>query len=328
MEFIILDLDDEISSKEIFEVISENHKTSMLIDKEVKKLKELSSKSTKRVEDDNKTPEKEMIYDEADEVNSELDDKVDYYNYLISSIDDCEDLQDQIESSLPNPNTGDYKTIVLRLKLKLLKSIKETADFISECREEFDDEDLEEYKEEIRLCSKKLEILKSESNEEVNENKTSTKNNFFFPVSSMGNIRVIDEIEKISKSSPKFCSEFLELFQSIQDGSFKRVKRFLNNNKLVGISEVRGFKPRVVFDRIGKNDYAIITAFLKKCDNDRGYKDSLELKIQKYMSQRDNIVKKLNNPEYRALNEQYTNELFGKLGYNKEESKSIEKRLG
>lgn len=328
MEFIILDLDDGISSKEIFEVISENHKTSMLIDKEVKKLKELSSKSTKRVEDDNKTPEKEMIYDEADEVNSELDDKVDYYNYLISSIDDCEDLQDQIESSLPNPNTGDYKTIVLRLKLKLLKSIKETADFISECREEFDDEDLEEYKEEIRLCSKKLEILKSESNEEVSENKTSTKNNFFFPISSMGNIRVIDEIEKISKSSPEFCSEFLELFQSIQDGSFKRVKRFLNNNKLVGISEVRGFKPRVVFDRIGKNDYAIITAFLKKCDNDRGYKDSLELKIQKYMSQRDNIVKKLNNPEYRALNEQYTNELFGKLGYNKEDSKSIEKRLG
>ena len=144
----------------------------------------------------------------------------------------------------------------------------------------------------------------------------------------MGNIRVIDEIEKISKSSPEFCSEFLELFQSIQDGSFKRVKRFLNNNKLVGISEVRGFKPRVVFDRIGKNDYAIITAFLKKCDNDRGYKDSLELKIQKYMSQRDNIVKRLNNPEYRALNEQYTNELFGKLGYNKEDSKSIEKRLG
>ena len=328
MEFIILDLDDGISSKEIFEVISENHKTSTLIDKEVKKLKELSSKSTKRVEDDNKAPEKEMIYDEADEVNSELDDKVDYYNYLISSIDDCEDLQDQIESSLPNPNTGDYKTIVLRLKLKLLKSIKETADFISECREEFDDEDLEEYKEEIRLCSKKLEILKSESNEEVNENKTSTKNNFFFPVSSMGNIRVIDEIEKISKSSPEFCSEFLELFQSTEDGSFKRVKRFLNNNKLVGISEVRGFKPRVVFDRIGKNDYVIITAFLKKCDNDRGYKDSLELKIQKYMSQRDNIVKKLNNPEYRALNEQYTNELFGKLGYNKEDSKSIEKRLG
>lgn len=328
MEFIILDLDDEISSEEIFEVISKNHNTSMLMDKEVKKLKELSSKSTKRVENDNKTPEKEMIYDKVDEVNSELDDKVDYYNYLISSIDDCEDLQDQIESSLPNPNTGDYKTIVLRLKLKLLKRIKETADFISECREEFDDEDLEEYKEEIRLCSKKLEILKSESNEEVNENKTSTKNNFFFPVSSMGNIRVIDEIEKISKSSPEFCSEFLELFQSIQDGSFKRVKRFLNNNKLVGISEVRGFKPRVVFDRIGKNDYAIITAFLKKCDNDRGYKDSLELKIQKYMSQRDNIVKRLNNPEYRALNEQYTNELFGKLGYNKEDSKSIEKRLG
>ena len=100
------------------------------------------------------------------------------------------------------------------------------------------------------------------------------------------------------------------------------------NNKLVGISEVRGFKPRVVFDRIGKNDYAIITAFLKKCDNDKGYKESLELKIQKYMSQRDNMIKNLNNSEYRTLNEQYTNELFEKLGYNNENSKNIEKRLG
>ena len=328
MEFIILDLDDEISSEEIFEVISKNHKTSMLMDKEVKKLKELSSNKDKKVEKASQTSEKEMMCNDVDEVNSELDDKVDYYNYLISSIDDCDDLKEQIESSLPNPNTSDYKMIVLRLKLKLLKRIKETADFIAECREEFDDGDLEEYKEEIRLCSKKLEILKSESNEEINENKISTKNNFFFPISSMGNIRVIDEIEKISKSGPEFCSEFLELFQSIQDGSFKRVRRFLNNNKLVGISEVRGFKPRVVFDRIGKNDYAIITAFLKKCDNDKGYKESLELKIQKYMSQRDNMIKNLNNSEYRTLNEQYTNELFEKLGYNNENSKNIEKRLG
>lgn len=328
MEFIILDLDDEISSEEIFEVISKNHKTSMLMDKEVKKLKELSSNKDKKVEKASQTSKKEMMCNDVDEVNSELDDKVDYYNYLISSIDDCDDLKEQIESSLPNPNTSDYKMIVLRLKLKLLKRIKETADFIAECREEFDDDDLEEYKEEIRLCSKKLEILKSESNEEINENKISTKNNFFFPISSMGNIRVIDEIEKISKSGPEFCSEFLELFQSIQDGSFKRVRKFLNNNKLVGISEVRGFKPRVVFDRIGKNDYAIITAFLKKCDNDKGYKESLELKIQKYMGQRDNMIKNLNNSEYRTLNEQYTNELFEKLGYNNENSKNIEKRLG
>ena len=327
MEFIILDLDDEISSEEIFEVISKNHKTSMLMDKEVKKLKELSSNKDKRVEKASQTSEKEMMCNDVDEVNSELDDKVDYYNYLISSIDDCDDLKEHIESSLPNPNTSDYKMIVLRLKLKLLKRIKETADFIAECREEFDD-DLEEYKEEIRLCSKKLEILKSESNEEINENKISTKNNFFFPISSMGNIRVIDEIEKISKSGPEFCSEFLELFQSIQDGSFKGVRKFLNNNKLVGISEVRGFKPRVVFDRIGKNDYAIITAFLKKCDNDKGYKESLELKIQKYMGQRDNMIKNLNNSEYRTLNEQYTNELFEKLGYNNENSRNIEKRLG
>lgn len=327
MEFIILDLDDEISSEEIFEVISKNHKTSMLMDKEVKKLKELSSNKDKKVEKASQTSEKEMMCNDVDEVNSELDDKVDYYNYLISSIDDCDDLKEHIESSLPNPNTSDYKMIVLRLKLKLLKRIKETADFIAECREEFDD-DLEEYKEEIRLCSKKLEILKSESNEEINENKISTKNNFFFPISSMGNIRVIDEIEKISKSGPEFCSEFLELFQSIQDGSFKGVRKFLNNNKLVGISEVRGFKPRVVFDRIGKNDYAIITAFLKKCDNDKGYKESLELKIQKYMGQRDNMIKNLNNSEYRTLNEQYTNELFEKLGYNNENSRNIEKRLG
>lgn len=328
MEFIILDLDDEISSEEIFEVISKNHQTSILMEKEVKKLKELSSKSTKRVEEPSQISEKEIIHNDVDGVNSELDDKVDYYNYLISSIDDCDDLEEQIKTSLPNPNTTDYPTVMLKLKLKLLKTIKDTASFIAEGREIFEAEELEEYKEEVKLYTKKLEILKQENKEKEEETNISIKNNLFFPVSNKGNIRVIDEIEKISKSSPEFCPEFLELFQSIEDGSFKRVKKFLNNNKLVGISEVRGFKPRVVFDRIGKNDYAVITAFLKKCDNDKGYKDSLELKIQKYMSQRDNMVKNLNNQEYRELNEQYTNELFKKLGYDRENSKSIEKRLG
>ena len=328
MEFIILDLDEDISSEEIFEVISKNHNTSVLMDKEIKKLKELSVERNKVTTATNDESQEEVIYDKEMEANTELDEKVDYYYHLISSIDDCNDLEEQIEMSLPNPSVSDYETIILRLKLKLLKKIKETADFVTEGREVFDDEDLKEFREEIKLYGKKLEVLKKEDVEEVKENATSVKNNLFFTTSGMENIRVIDEMEKISRISPEFCSEFLELFQSIQDGSFKRVKRFLNNNKLVGISEVRGFKPRVVFDRIGKNDYALITAFVKKCDNDAGYKKSLEHRIGKYMSQRDCMIKNLNNPEYRKQNEQYTEELFNILGYKKENSKGVEKRLG
>lgn len=54
----------------------------------------------------------------------------------------------------------------------------------------------------------------------------------------------------------------------------------------------------MVFDRISKNDYALITAFIKKSDNDRGYRNSLDLKIMNYLKQKDRLKELINDDEY------------------------------
>ena len=93
---------------------------------------------------------------------------------------------------------------------------------------------------------------------------------------------------------------FKKLFDSIKDGTFKNVKRYNNNKNYLtsSVAEVKDFKIRVVFDRISKNDYALITAFIKKSDNDRGYRNSLDLKIINYLKQKDRLKELINDDEY------------------------------
>ena len=62
----------------------------------------------------------------------------------------------------------------------------------------------------------------------------------------------------------------------------KNVKRFKNNNDLVGVCEVKGYQVRVVFARIDKDTYGLITALVKKQDNDSNYRNFLKKRISKY----------------------------------------------
>ena len=118
-----------------------------------------------------------------------------------------------------------------------------------------------------------------------------------------------------------YLESFKGLFESITDGTFKNVKRFNSNNKISGISEVKDFKTRVVFDRIGKYDYAIITAFTKKSNNDKGYLISLELKIKNYLNQKEKMISLLNNDDFRKENHLLEQELYNKLSISNKEKK-------
>ena len=103
---------------------------------------------------------------------------------------------------------------------------------------------------------------------------------------------------------------FRGLINSIRDGSFKNVKRFhSSNNKTAYASEVKDYKIRVVFDRIGPHEYALITAFIKKSDNDIGYQRTLISKIRNYMNIKNSLIENLSNPSFLALQKQYEKEL-------------------
>mgnify|MGYP004506313789 CR=1 FL=1 len=163
MEFIMIDLNEKRTPEELFQVISENHQTSLLMDREIRKLKGLTNKNPKK-EVINEDSPAEKLTNSEEKIDIDLKEKVDYYYHLISSIDEADDMEAQIRMNLPSPKTKDYESIVLRLKLELLKKIKDTVEFVKEAKDIFEEEDLEEYKEEIKLYQKKLEILKKTDN--------------------------------------------------------------------------------------------------------------------------------------------------------------------
>ena len=100
------------------------------------------------------------------------------------------------------------------------------------------------------------------------------------------------------------------MFNSILDNSFKNVKTFKGNKELLGVAEVKGFKTRIVFSRLNSNTYAIITAFIKKTDNDKYYQDTLKNKIAQYKEIEFSLRNKLNDPSFIEENEQEVNRLF------------------
>ena len=107
---------------------------------------------------------------------------------------------------------------------------------------------------------------------------------------------------------------FKELVDSIVDGTFKNVKGFNNNNTLNGVSEVKGPGVRIVFKRLSKNKYALITAFIKRSNNDMGYQDSLRSKVADFRLIHDDLKANLDNQEFIDENNKYVLELYRLLG--------------
>ena len=109
-----------------------------------------------------------------------------------------------------------------------------------------------------------------------------------------------------------FWSRFL--FKSIKNGTFKGAKRLnSNNNKTSSLSEVRGFKTRVLFDKLDENTYIIIMCAVKKCDYDNGYKKSLETRGLTYRAMKPKILSKKDDQEYKNENKNIEKTLFLRL---------------
>ncbi len=300
MEFIKID-PSKTTSEEIAQAIMLNCKTIKLMKKEIEKLEKINqdycNSAEKRENSNNESVETDEITITSDTQKTDFDNKIDYYYSLIDSIPISEKLNEEIETILPSNKNVDYNDIIMRLKLELYKSIKELKEFIEE--EDLSVDELKEFKEEIIANQLKIDSIdyinnEKDKKESADDNK---ENNLIFVPTECGNIRIIDEIKRIDVD---FLPAFKKLFDSIKDGTFKNVKRYNNSKNFLtsSVAEVKDFKIRVVFDRISKNDYALITAFIKKSDNDRGYRNSLDLKIINYLKQKDRLKELINDDEY------------------------------
>lgn len=311
MEIIYLNL-DECSEEELVFAINNNNRYISNIEQELKMMK----KETTQVSHDNKIYEKNtnLSVDISDTSKTyddsfNIDETVDYYFEIIDSLnsEDNDKLTTDIFEALPSKNSQYYDEIFFNIQLRLLKNVKEIREFIEEI-DEINKDDLEDLKQELNLNIAKIQAINDIKNKSSDIEETEdARNNLIFVPTSGGNIRVLDELSSIDG---EYLEGFRGLINSIRDGSFKNVKRFhSSNNKTAYASEVKDYKIRVVFDRIGPHEYALITAFIKKSDNDIGYQRTLISKIRNYMNIKNSLIENLSNPSFLALQKQYEKEL-------------------
>ena len=177
-----------------------------------------------------------------------------------------------------------------------------------------EEEIIEETQKLIDLNKRKLNYIRnakidSKSDQEIKEN-----NLYFFKTTS-GNIYCLNDLDKIKK---EYYESFSELFKSIKDGTFKRAKRLnSNNSKTSSLSEVRGFKTRILFDRLDKNNYIIIMCAVKKCNFDNGYKKSLENRALMYRAMKPKLLEQRDIQEYKNENKSIEKKVLRKLDEGK-----------
>lgn len=308
MEFKIIDLDCA-TKEEILEALEENRKTAQFMTGEIERLKKLTSDFFKYENSSKMTIEHNL--DSEQEDNDDLEEELNYYIEKFNG-STIEELMENSEDILPSFENGNYQNIILRLRLETLKTIKEISNIIKDSSDA-SLEEIQYYREELEKEKNKLHLL-SMPQTETKQSDVPKKNRLVFATTQSGNIRVLEDIDK--RIPREYYPKFYDLFSSILNGTFKNVKRLVfSSTDLSGFSEVKDHKVRVVFDRVGPNTYAIITAFMKKSDKDKGYLESLVRSISDYKINNQKVFKDcVSNPEFMDLQQQYEVELFDRLG--------------
>ena len=310
MEFIVIKDLTDVTEEQLLEAIKQNANTASLCREKIRKMKAAAAKTKKVVPIPNIEEYQTDSVTIEDEDKANFEDEIEYYISSMKEIT-ADNIDSEIEDVLPVRKNPNYRTILYRLKHEALRNIREIEELFEEADET---EDLTIFKDEVILEQRKIsyidKALTQQKSSEVTQEQEE-KNNIVFVPTSGGSIRVLDEMERIPQ---EYQAGFKELFDSIQDGTFKGIKKFKNNNALNGIIEVKGFQVRVVFARLNKNTYALITAFIKKCDNDNGYVSVLKQKVADYRTISEQLKKNLSNPEFMDQQREYKEELYRLLG--------------
>ena len=300
-----------ITEKNLIEIIDKNHKTAVFLKEEIKKLQE-ANKTQPQIK---KMPQIETIKQENN--IQYIDEDPDEYNFEKEVAYYLEELkklpinysEEEILEVLPVISNYNYERIINRLRLEIIKNINEIREFLEEEYESFNKEELKELQIELKSEHKKSLFLKKVLNKEELKNESKpVENKLIFVPTSGGSPRVLEEIKDIPI---EYYDGFLGLFQSIKEGTFKGVERFAStNNTVAGISKVKDFKIRVAFDRIDKDKYAVITAFVKKSDNAKSYLVPLQNKIANYRKLTLQLKELVKNDDFLEEQSKYEEELF------------------
>ena len=308
-------IDYEQCCKSILEDIENLERKIKEKKEEFKKLK-FERMYTKKIE----TEENEIFADESiEEQDNSFEEEIAFfminYRLLRENFTDSE-----IKAILPSKRHKEYNNILLRLSLESVKEIKDLKELLK--TDNLEDEEKNECERLINIEQRKIgyirDVLLDPTKSDPQEPEEA-KNNIILVPTISGNIRITDELEHIPS---EYYESFKELINSIVDGTFKNVKTFTNDNNLVGVSEVKAFKTRVVFTRLNYNTYALITAFIKKSDNDKLYHESLASKVFDYFLIENDLKRNATDEQFLNANEIQVQNMWNVLSFKDEEKRN------
>lgn len=316
MLFNTVDFNDTITK--ITSTIDANCEKASVTRREIEKLKKqnVNNDEERKLE----IFETDEIVEEKESIDDEFEDEIDFYlnDYLYISDNFT---VDELINILPNKNNYRFNDIIMRLYAESLKAMNEYRMFAKD--EDNSKEDLAEISKALVAEKRKMSCLLEIINHKDDIKEKDNKNKLFLIPNSTGSVKILDDLRSEDAS---FYPSFLELINSIEDGTFKNVKRFKNNNDLVGVCEVKGYQVRVVFARIDKDTYGLITALVKKQDNDSNYRNFLKKRISEYRKVCPSLKKYISDEKIMAENSDNLVELYNILGVAKENG--VEKKKG
>ena len=263
--------------------------------------KEISSyEITETVKDNDKAVDfvEELTIEDDDDI-AELDP-----TFYINQLQSCPNINDII-SYLPRRKNPDFNQIMNYLIMNIIKDIKDAEELLVVSN---DEEKLEwkTFIDEKRALIDKLVEYRDDKVEEEEETEDK-KNTVLFLQSTSGNYYALQDIKSIEK---EYYESFEELLNSIIDGSFKNIKTFRNNKKLLGLIEVKGYQTRIVFRQINLTTYVVVAMFVKKYQNESHYKEYLTNRQNVYLSSELEIKSNINDEEYLQENDDIVNQLL------------------
>lgn len=234
-----------------------------------------------------------------------------------------EDAQTSEELLKCLPDKGDvlYQNKLARIKCELRLDI----DIFDNLIYTTDEEDMKNYLLESRreLQDKLNFILDIESDKKDSDIIISPDENvdiFYFNYNGT-NLVISDLLGEDTEKYPFYTT----LLQSIKNQAFKGIKKITKQFCICSLYQVRFGDQRIIFDYIDRDKIIIIQAFTKKVKMDKKYRSTTEGRFEKYLSVKDDIIKRLKNDEEKFREEGIRdNEAIEQLLKNK--NKTLAKR--
>ena len=155
------------------------------------------------------------------------------------------------------------------------------------------------------LLEKEREILPLEEVVIVPEIEEPQENELVYLKSDIGNYYALKDLDDIPK---EYYASFLELLLSIKNNRFKNRKNLTDISKVL---EVKNFKTRIIFSRVGQTKYAILGMFMKKVDKDKLQREFLLARQDQFLRQVETLKNTENETEITEL-------LLAKLNQNED----------